>query len=345
MSLQERLGAYLSQQVGATVSIESFARRSGGASRETYLFDAAWSENGTRVRRGYVLRRDPVASLLESDRTHEFRVLEAASRLGVPVPRTCWLELHCAPLARPFFIMERVEGMPTPPTFPAAYPIEMRERVAADFMAILARIHGADWRALGFSFLDDPGCGEAPARRAIQNWRRIFEQDRLEPHPLVDRAFGWLEAHLPSTDRVTLVHGDYRSGNYLHDDQGRITAMLDWEMTHLGDPHEDLGWATMPYWSCEERACGLEREADMIARYERLAGAKVDRDRLRFYQVLGELKMLVISLTGVRNYCEGRSSEPTLAVVAFLSPRLGRELTALLEIGSSSRVPDFGSTR
>jgi aminoglycoside phosphotransferase (APT) family kinase protein len=333
MTLAEQLAGYLSGKIGAPVEIHNLARRSGGASRETYLFDARWRAAGRDVEQGFVLRRDPVASLLESDRQDEFQAIAAAGRIGIPVPTARWIELDPSFLERPFFIMERVDGLPTPPTFPAGYPVEMRERTAADFIDILARIHGADWRAVGFDFLDDPGTAREPARRQVAHWRRIFELDRIEPHPIVDRTFTWLEARIPETDRVTVVHGDYRSGNYLHDMQGNITAILDWEMTHLGDPHEDLGWATMPYWGCEDRAGGLERTTDMLDRYERLSGTRVDRSRVHFYQVLGTIKMLIISLTGVRNYCEARSSDPLLEVVALLSPRLLGDLVSLMGLG------------
>lgn len=332
MSLANRIADVLGAHLGREVSIEGFARKSGGASRETYLFDALWPESGAMQRRGYVLRRDPIASLLESDRTHEYRVIEAAGRLGIPVPRTVLLELRAEVLDRPFFVMERVDGMPTPPSFPAAYPDEMRDRVAREFLEILARLHAADWRAHGFDFLPHPGDGDGPARIAIAQWRKVFDQDRVEAHPLLERAFGWLATHAPAARRITIVHGDYRSGNYLHDMNGGISAILDWEMAHLGDPLEDLGWATMPYWSSQGRVCGHEPEDAAVARYEALTGAPVDRDALRFWQVLGTVKMAVISLTGVKSYCEGRSNEPILPIVACLMARLLGELCALLDL-------------
>ncbi|MEW6268290.1 MAG: phosphotransferase family protein [Thermodesulfobacteriota bacterium] len=333
MALAEKLESYLSGKLGTQVRVTSLARKSGGASRETYLFDAAWQEDGRGVQRGYVLRRDPVASVLESDRTLEYRVLEGAAALGIPVPKVCWLELSTEPLERPFFVMERVDGTPTPPSFPPAYPAEMRARTASDFVSILARIHAADWRRLELDVLDDPGPGTEAARRAVTHWRRVFEQDRVEAQPVLERGFAWLERNLPATEHTTLVHGDYRSGNYLHLPDGRITAMLDWEMAHLGDPHEDLGWATMPYWSSAGRAGGLEETDEMLARYERASGTKVDRERVHFYQVLGTVKMAVISLTGVRSLCEGRSADPTLAVVGLLLGRLSVELLRLLGVG------------
>jgi aminoglycoside phosphotransferase (APT) family kinase protein len=334
MELQDRLAGYLSERVGHDVRVSGFARKSGGASRETYLFDAAWDDAGTTVERGYVLRRDPVASVLESDRTLEVRVLQAAHALGLPTPEVCWQEPTGDALERPFCILERLPGTPTPPTFPAAYPVEMRARTAADFMSILARVHAADWRSRDLDVLHDPGAGTAAARRAVEHWRRVYEQDRIEAHPIMERGFGWLERNLPSTDVITLVHGDYRSGNYLHDETGRITAMLDWEMAHYGDPHEDLGWATMPYWSCEGRAGGLEHESDMIARYESATGTSVDRDRVHFYQVLGTVKMAAISLTGVKSFCQAKSAEPTLAVVGVILGRLSVELMQLLGIAA-----------
>jgi aminoglycoside phosphotransferase (APT) family kinase protein len=337
MELHERLAGYLSERLGTAVRVSGFARKSGGASRETYLFDASWQDGGHPVQRGYVLRRDPVASVLESDRTTEFQVLEAAHALGLPTPKVSWLELTSEPLERPFCIMERLPGAPTPPTFPAAYPVEMRARCAEDFVSILARIHAADWRSRPLDALDDPGTGVTAARRAIDRWRGIYEQDRIEAHPILERGFGWLERNLPSTDVVTMVHGDYRSGNYLHDETGRITAMLDWEMAHFGDPHEDLGWAAMPYWSCEGRAGGLEHEDQMIARYERATATTVDRARVHFYKVLGTVKMAAISLTGVKSLCDARSAEPTLAVVGLLLGRLSVELLQLLDVAPSAK--------
>ncbi len=212
----------------------------------------------------------------------------------------------------------------------------MRERTAEDFVSILARIQAADWRSQALDVLDEPGPGTSAARRAIDLWRRIYEQDRIEAHPILERGFGWLERNVPSTDVVTLVHGDYRSGNYLHDESGRITAMLDWEMAHFGDPHEDLGWAAMPYWSCEGRAGGLEHEDAMIARYERATGTVVDRARVHFYKVLGTVKMAAISLTGVKSFCAARSAEPTLAVVGIVLGRLSVELVQLLGLDAGN---------
>ena len=119
-----------------------------------------------------------------------------------------------------------------------------------------------DYRECGLEILGAPKSLEDPARIQTAHWNEIYERDRMGEHyPILDAAFAWLKANPVVTDRIVIVHGDYRSGNYLYDENG-IIAMLDWEMAHLGDPMEDLGWASMMFWGRDELAGGLmEREA------------------------------------------------------------------------------------
>src|SRR4029078_9075954 len=81
-------------------------------------------------------------------------------------------------------------------------------------------------------------------------WEKVIDEDELEPQPIARAAIRWMRRNPPPpAQRISIVHGDYRTGNFLHDGQGRILAILDWEMAHLGDPLEDLGWALDPLWS------------------------------------------------------------------------------------------------
>jgi aminoglycoside phosphotransferase (APT) family kinase protein len=331
----DRLAAFLSARVGSAVSVVNLARKSGGGSRETWLFDAEWSDTGEARRRSLVLRRDPPASLLDSDREREFRVLERLHGTGIPVPRVVWFERSPEWLERPFFVMERAPGVPTPPTFPSAGDATQRKRAAEDFVAILARIHRLDWAALDLGFL---GGVEArpPAAVQLDAWRRIYVQERLAHEPLLELAFRHLERTLPAADRVTLVHGDFRSGNYLLDDAGHITAMLDWEMAHLGDPMEDLGWACMKFWSGGGRVCGLLERAEFFRRYEAASGIPVDGARVAFYELLGNVKMTIICMTGLRSFSEGRSSDVMHALVGLMIPRLLEEIAAQLGVARRS---------
>ena len=133
-------------------------------------------------------------------------------------------------------------------------------------------------------------------------------------------------------DRIAIVHGDFRAGNYLFDNSGLI-SMLDWEMTHLGDPLEDLGWSSMRLWGHENLAGGLIDREEYIKLYEQKAGAAVDRERLFFYQVLGNTKMSVICLTGIRDFAEGRTSDPTMVILlSIVLPILLEDLAAQLKL-------------
>lgn len=334
MEMTEQLADFLRAQMPGVhdLVVTDLERKSGGASRETWAFTAHWTHDGTSSGGDFILRRDPTGSLLESDRAREFHVLRALEGSAVPVPRMHWLDLDGKWLERPFFIMERVAGSAPVGTFPAGYPPAVQVRVTEQFVDILARIHRLDWRAYRFDFLGVPGPGTDAARTQVAHWHRIYQQESMEPSPILEEAFAWLSTHLPATDLVTLVHGDFRSGNYLFTDDGTVTAMLDWEMVHLGDPMEDLGWACMPFWSGRGLVVGLTTRSDLLTRYERASGIPVAEDRVFFYEVLGTVKMAVIALTGVRSFCDGKTRDTSMPLVGFLLPHLLRDLTVLLNL-------------
>jgi aminoglycoside phosphotransferase (APT) family kinase protein len=326
--MTEQLANYLRAQMpeARDLAVSNVERRSGGASRETWAFTAHWTRHGQAAGGEYILRRDPTASVLDSDRAHEYHVLKAVHDAGLPVPRIVWVDLSGTWLQRPFFVMERIPGQAPVGTFPDGYPPAVQARVTEQFVDILARIHRLDWRALGLEILGVPADGTEPARTQLNHWRHIYTQESLEPQPILDEAFLWLGRHVPVTDRVTLVHGDYRSGNYLFTDDGTVTAMLDWEMAHLGDPMEDLGWACMKFWTGRGLTVGLTTQADLLARYEQASGIPVSEERVTFYEVLGTVKMAVIALTGIRSFCDAKTADTSMPVVGFLLPRLLRDL-------------------
>jgi aminoglycoside phosphotransferase (APT) family kinase protein len=330
---RDRLQAYLAERVpGARdIRIGRLERTGGGASRETWLVDAEWSEQGARVVQPLIIRRDPTGSVVETDRRTEFQVLSAARQIPLPVPRMYWLEEDSRWLDRPFMVMERINGVAPPVVLPLTESEETRRVLAEEFVTYLARIHRADWRALGLEFLDAPSSGEAAARKQVEHWEREYYRAKLEERPVLATALHWLATHLPRHSEIVLVHADYRAGNFLYD-AGHITAILDWELAHLGDPMEDLAWAVLPFWSSGGICQGLLPRDEMIAAYERAGGMPVDAQRLFFYEVLGAVKMAVISITGVKAFCEGRNYEAVMALVGFMVPRLEADLIEKLAI-------------
>ena len=307
-------------------------RISGGSSRETYAFDLEWSEDGQTRTRPMIGRRDPTGGLLKSDREREFKVIDAMHRAGLKVPEPLYLELDASVMDRPFFIMDRAPGRTTMGAFAATEAESTRAKVADDFLSELARLQSVDYRDCGLDTLGEPKNPEEPARIQTAHWKEIYDRDRMREHyPVLDAAFAWLKANPVVSDRIVIVHGDFRSGNYLYDENG-IIAMLDWEMAHLGDPMEDLGWASMKFWGREELAGGLmEREA-FYRLYEQKTGNSVDRERLFFYQVLGNAKMAVICLTGIRDFVEQRTSDAVMPFLELLLPSLFDDLADQLRL-------------
>lgn len=328
-----RLTDYLKRKIphARDLRVVGLQRIPGGSSRETYSFDVEWNENGKRVTRPMIGRRDPTGGLLKSERQVEFKVVDTMYRAGMKIPEPLFLELDPSVMDRPFFIMHRMPGRTAAGAVAAAEPKPLRDKLASEFISEMARLHQLDWKKLGLDWLGAPKDLAEPARAQTQHWFELYNQDRMgESWPIVDAAFTWLRANPVVSDRIAICHGDFRSGNFLYDDNGLIT-MLDWEMTHLGDPIEDLGWSSMRLWGHENLAGGLlEREA-YYKLYEEKSGVRIDRKRLFFYQVLGNAKMAVICLTGIRDFAEGRTADTVMvlllqAVMPILLEDLARDL-------------------
>jgi aminoglycoside phosphotransferase (APT) family kinase protein len=290
-----------------------------------------------RERRGYVAKREPVAGLLEPyDLKPEFRVLHALSDDPLPSPPTPWFEDDPAVLDRPFYVMERLPGevpIPaaradgTPPFDDAA-----RAVLGPEVVDTLARLHALDWRRLGLDFLAPPRPGPEAAERELRRWEERIRRSGLPLHPALAEALLWLRRHAPATDEVTLVHGDYRLGNFLvaADDRGRphLSGILDWELVHLGDPLEDVAWCASPLWRAGTPwASALLPPEEFSARYAAASGRMVDPERLRFYDVLAVVKMIAIMLTGIQAFRDGRTQDLRMAIfdhqLPFLHALLG----------------------
>ena len=331
--MQQRIQDYLSAKLGAeSVLISDLYRIPGGASRETWSFDARWRENGREVARGFVMRRDPDASLLETDRDIEFRVMDAVAAHGVPVPKMYWLEADGSWLDRPFFVMERIDGCETSPS---KVLLAARDRLAEQFVDVLARIHSLDWRASGLDFLGVPKSKASCAVMEIEKWETVVDRDALEPQPVLRAAFRWLRRHLPPpAQRIVLVHADYRTGNFLCDSEGEMKGVLDWEMTHLGDPMEDVAWACLrPWrWLGDEKIGGLMERHDFYRRYEEASDFTVAEEAARFWEVLGNVKLAAIFLTGARSLCEERTRSPMMALLGRNISRLELEIMDLMGV-------------
>jgi aminoglycoside phosphotransferase (APT) family kinase protein len=331
--MSDRIAEHLAHKMpgAADVRVRRLFRIPGGASRVTWSFDACWSEDSHEREQGFIIRADPDASLLESNRDQEFRVYQALQGSGVPVPSVYWDEPDPAWIGSPFFLMARLDGETAPATLMTPRWAPLHERIGGQLAEHLAALHAVDWRTRGLDFLGVPTSTNDCALREVDRWESILRKDELEPQPVLNRALLWLRGHLPEAQRIALVHGDYRTGNYLYDENG-IVAFLDWEMAHLGDPLEDVGWTAIRYWrygGTEKIGGVIDREA-FLHRYEAAGGARIDREAIHFWEVLGNVKMAVISLTGARSFCDRRTHDLVMAYVGRNMPRLEMEILDLM---------------
>jgi len=288
--------------------------------------------DGRRERR--VLRRDPPGHQIQSSRAEEFQVLRAAAAAGVPVPRVHWCEDDPAVLDAPFFVMDFVAGETLARRLlrDAEYA-PARAALPEQLAAALARIHAIDVERAGLSFLPAPSAGEAPAQAELARYEQIFRAIAPEPHPALELGLRWLGARLPAPRRRTLVHGDFRVGNVIFGPEG-LRAVLDWELAHVGDPADDIGWLCVRAWRFGADANpvgGLCDRARFFAAYERAGGGPVDPAVVRWWEVFGNLKWAIMCIMQAKTFLDGAVKSVELASLGRRVAEMELELLDLME--------------
>ncbi len=316
-SLEPRIAAYIAERMpqARDVAVAGLTRISGGASRETYRFVLSWTEGGQARERKLILRRDPPASLIDTERRIEFEAYRAFHGSAVPAPEMLWLEEGDGPLDHPFFIAAEIAGFQASPALLWAAPyIATHERLAERKWTILGEIAKADPVALGLDKVMEPIAPEDCWKRELGYWEGVLDSDEAEPLPIIRAAIRWLRANPPPpAQKVGVVHGDYRTGNFLFDTEGEIHGVLDWEMSHLGDPLEDLGWSLQPVWSFgRELAGGLVPDDRAVAIWEKASGLKADPAALKWWTLFNCVKGQAIWISSARAFIDGGNTEPIM---------------------------------
>ena len=317
MALDPRLAAYIATRMphASDIAVEDLSRISGGASRETYRFRLSWTQDGARRDRKLILRRDPPASLIDTERRIEFEAYRAFRGSAVPVPEMLWLEEESDALDHPFFIAEEIAGFQASPQMLFGPPyVATLPKLGERKWTILAEIAKADPAAIGLADVMAGVAADACWDRELSYWEGVLDDDESQPLPIIRATIRWLRANPPPpAQKVGVVHGDYRTGNFLYDDAGAIHGILDWEMAHLGDPLEDLGWSLNPVWSFGTGiAGGLLPRADAIAIWERASGLKADPAALHWWELFNCVKGQAIWVSSARAWLDGGNREPIM---------------------------------
>lgn len=320
--LEARLAAYIAGKMpqASDVAVSHLERISGGASRETYRFRLGWSEGGETRERKLILRRDPPASLIDTERRVEFEAYRAFRGSAVPVPEMLWLEEASDALDHPFFVAEEIAGFQASPQLllSGAYDAVL-PKVAQQKWTILGEIAKADPHALKLTdVMSPPALGDC-WRRELDHWEGLIDRDEAEPLPVTRATIRWLRANPPPpAQKLSVVHGDYRTGNYLFDEAGQIHGILDWEMCHLGDPLEDLGWSLQPIWGFGSgRAGGLCTQGEAVAAWETASGLKADPAALHWWILFNCVKGQGIWVGSAAAFNSGGNRAPIMIYPAW----------------------------
>jgi aminoglycoside phosphotransferase (APT) family kinase protein len=305
--LVAELCTWIADEVGdPSASIGEVRRTSAGFSRENWIFDATWAAGGQTFHRPLIARRDPPGSVLNTDRRVETAVLRAVEHTSVPSPRLLWADLEGTRLGRPAIVMELAPGYCDGFVLSGSWPLARRVQMAHALYDEMAAIHLLDWQALGLGdALEDPGARAAMV--AVDHWESELRRVQLDPEPELEWVISWLRAHAPLSQVTTLVHGDFKAGNVLLSEQtDAVTAVLDWETAHLGDPREDLGWVTNPLRAREHQIPGSWEPAELLERWSASTGFAADPEAVRWWSVLANFKLSVIVLSGGFAFVDGR---------------------------------------
>jgi aminoglycoside phosphotransferase (APT) family kinase protein len=294
-AMQAYLRAHLAHAEG-TLEVRQFG---GGHANLTYLLRMGEQE--------WVMRRPPLGPTLPTahDMRREFRVLSALATTDVPVPRPVMLCEDLSVMGVPFYLMERRRGIiirdAIPPDIGA--DLDKRRQVSEAAVDALAALHTVAWQAVG---LQDFGRPTGYLERQLRRWAEQWERAKTRPVPALERVLEWLRQHVPVSSRTSIVHGDYKLDNLMLHVQTpiQVVAILDWEMSTLGDPLADLGWLLSQWPQASDSATrrgvwwavtvepGFLRRHELVTRYEERTGQCATA--IDFYEILSLYKNAVI---------------------------------------------------
>jgi len=367
-ALREALEAFLRRRGGGRERVAELRELSGGASCRVYSFElydgtgfgaedstpaaadsgpAAASVGDAAPPRRLVLRLDAAGPPVQGTRRDEYELLAVAARAGVTVPAVHAFGDASEGLGGEFFVMDLVAGQAlarrllrdpghgeTRRTLPARLGVE------------LARLHAVDpagQQRLAFLGQRMPP-GEDPRRFAlaeVDRYRGILDAWADDhPYPLLRLTGRWLARHAPAAARAALVHGDFRVGNVMFDERG-LTAVLDWELAHVGDPVEDLGWFCVRAWRFGNdhlAAGGLCSREELIRFYEQAGGVPVDRAALAWWELFGNWKWAIICRMQAERARAGRVLDLELAAIGRRVAETEQEILALLDAASGGET-------
>ena len=305
--LSNKFISYYSSLVDKEISLLSFERIFGGASRETYKIRIKDQFNNEEK---LILRRTQESSLIETSQSTEYLAYSAYQDTSVPVPLMIDINEDQEILGAPFMLMQQLDGVAASPFTPNVYsPHE--QKLGEQFWSILGEIAKKD---IADDFINQFDNTEANPcwKKELDKWVGVIREDSISVEPILEAGIRKLYGNEPKeSKKKSLVHGDYRNGNFLFLED-RITGILDWEMAHIGEPLEDLAWALSPIWSWQDK----EKPAYLIARqealsiWEKASGLAIDENDLKWWELFACVKGMAIWISAGNEFKTGKNIDP-----------------------------------
>lgn len=320
----------------ARAEITALEPLSGGTLHENWRLAVTFDGGALPGSRQLVLRADRPVVLADSlTRGEEFQVMNAVRAAGVAVPEPLWAAAAAGPLGREFFVMRWARGTASPEAIiRQCEQGDSGARLAARLGAELAMLQRIRPEAGTLPFLKPPAADRAQSLVAAA---RAYLDTQSQAHPAIEWGLRWLELNAPPAAAPVLVHGDFRTGNYLVDGVD-LVAILDWELAAWGDPLEDLGWFCMRFWrlgAADRIAGGLADREALLAGYERARGQAVERAALQYWEVMANVRWATISIQQAERHLSGVDRSLELCLIGRRTAEIEHEFMQLI-----SAVPE-----
>jgi aminoglycoside phosphotransferase (APT) family kinase protein len=360
--LARALGGALAAHFGREVGVRGLELLAGGASRRIFGFEAEVA--GEAAPLSLVARFDALPGRIRGSGVDEYALVDAAYEHGVAVARV-YCRGRVADVETPvhhgersvreeehFYVMQRLAGQAIARRLlrESSYA-QARDVLPQQLAHSLARIHAIDTGdprvaslrvgvGLGAETVEQREAESAPeplgdfACSEIERYRSLLAAAApAHPMPVLSLTARWLERHRPPLTKEAVVHGDFRIGNVMFDEQG-LTGVLDWELAHLGDPLEDLGWLAVRAWrfgNDDRPIGGLCSREEFWALYEREGGVRVDPAAARYWEIFGNWKWAIICVMQGASHKAGPVPDVELAAIGRRVAETEWEILSLLE--------------
>lgn len=325
------IAKFIMQATGDTAIVKARHTLAGGGSRDTWLLDAVISGHPETL----VMRRDLETEIFEHTltREEEFILLQVAREHDVTVPQPRWLCMDQNILGKPFFLMDYVDGVSIGVKIVHGPLFQPLHQFLPGLLGLeLAKIHQIPLDDPRLAFLPQSSIERTPAQQALYAARETLE--RLHAgNPAIEFGMRWLEQNAPISDTLTLIHGDYRIGNFIVGERG-LHAIIDWEFSHIGDPHEDLAWGCVRDWRFGKGHLhfgGISNRDSFVEAYMATGGVKIDLEKLDYWEILGNMRWAITCLSQADRHLSGQDPSVEFASLGRRSAEMQLEFLQLIE--------------